>query len=249
MFDTEKVEQEVVQEQPEAAEVQELAQEQQQEAQPVPQAKPFNQNAENIRMLREKSERMEREKMELERRLREYEEKMTPSAATSDEEDYTLNLGENDLAEGKHLTKLQKQVKKQQESLLKMQQQTQAMLVETRLKAEHSDIDKVVTEENIKTLKELYPEIASTLNSSTDYYNKAKAAYTMIKKLGIHVEDNFAQEREIVQRNAAKPRPLASVSPQQAESPLSRANAFANGLTDELKAQLFKEMTEAAKRV
>jgi len=50
-----------------------------------------------------------------------------------------------------------------------------------------------------------------------------------------------------VQANTAKPRPLTSVSPQSGESPLSRANAFAEGLTPELKKNLFKEMQEAKK--
>ncbi len=48
-----------------------------------------------------------------------------------------------------------------------------------------------------------------------------------------------------IQKNASKPKPLASVNPQQGDSPLSRANAFANGLTEELKDQLRKEMSES----
>jgi len=142
------------------------------------------------------------------------------------------------LAEGKHLTKIQKQLKRQREELQRTQDETRSLLVETRLKAEYPDIEKVVSADNIKALSELYPEIAQTLNASSDYYSKAKAAYTMIKKFGIHVEDNYSSEREAVAKNAAKPRPLASVSPQQADSPLSRANAFANGLTEELKARI-----------
>ena len=69
----------------------------------------------------------------------------------------------------------------------------------------------------------------------------------MVKKLGISEQvmvDN--QGKATAQRNAAKPRPTASISPQQGETPLSRANAFANGLTEEMKKQLYKEMLEAA---
>ena len=197
----------------------------------------------NLRALREKADRIARERDEMARRLQELERRANPVA----EEDLTLNLGENDLAEGKHITKLQKQFKRQQDELIRVQKQTQDILVETRLKSEHPDIDKVVTVDNIKSLGELYPEVARTLESSNDYYSKAKAAYTMIKKFGIAQEDLYANERELAQRNAAKPRPLASVSPQQAESPLSRANAFAGGLTDDLKKQLLKEMEESAR--
>jgi uncharacterized phage infection (PIP) family protein YhgE len=215
-------------------------------AQPDPTQKPSPVLENNIRALRESKERIQRERDEMAQRLKEFEMRANPQAP---EEDLSLNLGENDLAEGKHLTKIQKQLNRQREELIKAQQQTQSLLIETRLKAEHPDIDKVVTVDNIKSLSELYPEIAQTLNSSSDYYSKAKAAYTMIKKFGIHVEDTFAPERELAQRNAAKPRPLASVSPQQADSPLSRANAFANGLTEELKVQLRKEMEEATRNL
>jgi hypothetical protein len=54
-------------------------------------------------------------------------------------------------------------------------------------------------------------------------------------------------DRAAAQKNASKPKPLASVSPQQGDSPLSRANAFANGLTPELQKQLRQEMEEARK--
>jgi hypothetical protein len=38
---------------------------------------------------------------------------------------------------------------------------------------------------------------------------------------------------------------MASISPQQGDSPLTKANAFANGeLTPELKAQLWKETNQ-----
>jgi chromosome segregation ATPase len=249
MFDNEKIEQQAQEEL--ASPVQEEVDTPQNEpdsnmAQALPKNAPATPTLENnMRALREKTERIERERDELNRRLQEVEARNNPKS--SEEEDLSLNLGESDLAEGRHLTKLQKQMRKQQEELAKAQQQMQGLLVETRLKAESPDIDKVVTAENLKTLSELYPEVSQMLNSSTDYYSKAKSAYTMIKKFGIHVEDNFSAERELAQRNANKPRPLASVSPQQAESPLSRANAFANGLTPELKKQLIKEMDDAAK--
>ena len=196
----------------------------------------------NMRNLREKSDRLARERDDAIARLREMEAKnATP------EEDLSFNLASDDLAEGKHLNKLQKQIRKQNEELMRQQQQTRALLVDTKLKSEFPDISKVVTAEALEALKEAEPELAESLASTTDYYSKAKAAYKMIKKFGIYVDDNYASERETVQRNAAKPRPLAAVSPQTAESPLSRANAFANGLTNDLKEQLYREMLDSIK--
>ena len=198
----------------------------------------------NMRALRESKKRIQQERDEMERRLREYESKLHPQEAP---EDFSLNLGENDLAEGKHLTKLQRQTKAMQAEMIKTQQQMQSMLVETRLKSEFPDIDKVVTKDNLDILNELHPEIADTIQNSSNYYNKAKTAYTLLKKLGIHKEDLYAGDREQARINAAKPKPLTSISPQAADTPLSHANAFANGLTEELKIQLRKEMNESAR--
>lgn len=197
----------------------------------------------NIKNLRLKAERQERELQDARRRLESYETKQTP------EEDYSLNLGEADLAEGKHLSKMQRQHKIQVDELRKANAQTQNLLIELKLKSELPDIDKVVTEDNIQLLKELHPELAYSINSNNDYYTKAKSAYKILTGMGIYKRDDFSSDRESAERNATKPRPLASVSPQQADSPLSRANAFANGLTPELKAQLIKEMEAACQNL
>ena len=55
--------------------------------------------------------------------------------------------------------------------------------------------------------------------------------------------------RSKARENHAKPRPISSIGAQEGDGPLSKANAFANGLTDELKQQLLKEMQEARKRM
>ena len=102
--------------------------------------------------------------------------------------------------------------------------------------------------ENVEILRERFPEIAQTLSDTPDIYNKAAAAYSVIKNFGIHKDTApYENDRAKAVANLQKPRPLTSVSPQQGDSPLSRANAFANGMTDELKEQLRKEMYTARK--
>lgn len=197
----------------------------------------------SFRALREKSERAERERDEAIRRLQQYE--AQKQAAAAPEEDYDINLGDDDIAEGKHLSKVSRKIQKLEAELNQYKQQTNMSQTETRLKSQYPDFDKIVSTDNVEKLKLQYPEIASTLMSSQDPYAMAVSAYTMIKRLGISQTDEFIAEKAIAQKNAAKPRPLASVSPQQGDSPLSRANAFANGLTDELKEQLRKEMVQA----
>jgi hypothetical protein len=134
-----------------------------------------------------------------------------------------------------------------EDQIKQYQQQSQLQTTEARLKAQYPDFDSVVSRENVELLKDRHPEIAYTLQQGQDLYATGVSAYTLIKKLGIQQEQTYEVDKQLAQRNAAKPRPLTSVAPQQGDSPLSRANAFANGLTDELKIQLRKEMAEAMK--
>jgi len=236
------VEQTVI-EQPETEQATEVAQNEQTTSAPEPVQEKEVSTAKNMRALREKSERAERERDAALHQLKEIEaQKAANQAPVEDDE---INIGPDDLAEGKHLSQVSRKIKKLEEQIKGYQQQTTAVSIEAKLKSAYPDFDTVVSKDNIDALKESYPEIAQSLSESQDIYSKAVSAYTLIKKLGIHVEDLYSADRAMAQKNATKPKPLASVSPQQGDSPLSRANAFANGLTEELKVQLRKEMEEA----
>lgn len=173
----------------------------------------------NFRRLKEEKERLQRERDELARMIQ--------------QQKSTQSEDPDDLADKKYV--------KEQFRYLHEQ------LIETRIKSQYPDFEAVVNNDNIEVLKSTYPELADSLSSSPDLYKKAVSAYTLIKKLGIGSEDSYKQDKDLAQKNAAKPKPLVSVAPQQGESPLSRANAFAHGLTPELKAQLWKETQEARK--
>jgi hypothetical protein len=148
-------------------------------------------------------------------------------------------LGDDDLVEGRH-------IKAADERYKKVANQLRQELTETRLKVQYPDFDSVVNSNTVAQLKTAYPELAATLSQSTDFYNTGVSAYTLIKKLGIYDGKDHSSNQKIVQDNSAKPRPLSSVSPQQGESALSHANAFAKGpLTPELKKKMYQEMMEA----
>lgn len=223
------------------------------EAPQIKQQAPESKNEKNIRALREKAERVDRaefERDEYMRRLQAYENSHTKQQSHKLEEEPEYNLDATDIVEGKHLKKYDKTIRELQEELRSYKQQSNLNTTEARLKSQYPDFDKVVSKENIEMLRQDYPEIAETLNnSSTDIYLKGKSVYMLLKKLGISQEDSFVQDRERVQKNISKPRPLTSVSPQQGDSPLSKVNAFANGLTDDLKTQLRKEMEDARRRM
>ena len=198
----------------------------------------------NFRSLREKAQRAEQERDELYRMLQE--ERSRKSAVP--EEDLSINIGEDEIAEGKHLSKVQKKISRLEQQLQNYQQQTAQIAIEAKLRVEYPDIESVISPDNLKELADKYPAVAKTLDSNNDLYNKAIAAYTMIKNLNIGQPDPYAQEKARAQQNAARPKTANYVSPQQGESPLTKANAFVNGLTPELKQQLWKEMEDAAKR-
>jgi hypothetical protein len=194
---------------------------------------------ESFNELKKAKERAERERDEL---LRQIQQK-----PANIEEDLEIRINPEDLVEGKHLNKYEKKLKKLEQQLQQYQQQTVSMSVETRLKTMYPDFDKVVSADNISALNENYPELAATLRSSNDLYNTGVSAYTLIKKLGISQSSDYSNEKERIQQNLAKPRSVKSISPHQSDSPLTQVNAFSEGLTDELKKQLHKEMIQAMK--
>lgn len=195
----------------------------------------------SLSVLRKRAEEAEKRAYELEQALK----SKQPERQEVPEEDLNFSVDEDALVEGKHLSKVDKKIKKLEQQIRQYEQQSVASITEARLKAQYPDFDSVVSSENLANLRAAYPEIAQTLNASTDLYSKAVSAYTMIKRLGIiDPEDRFIQEKAIAQKNATKPKPLASISPQQGDSPLSKANAFANGLDENMKKQLWKEMND-----
>lgn len=194
-----------------------------------PEAQPDTSKEKNLRILRERAERAERERDELLRRQ---------EPAKTEEDD--IGIGNDDFAEGKHLRKLSQEIKQ-----LKAQLANSSLdATEARLKSQYPDFDNVVSKENLEQLRDAYPEIALSLNSNPDMYAKAKSAYTIIKKLGIMPEENFEQEKAIAKKNMAKPKPLASIAPQQGTTPLSKVNAFVNDFSKESLDQTWKEMKE-----
>jgi hypothetical protein len=203
----------------------------------------------NLATIRLEKDKLARELEEQRRKNAAYEEiiaatKKQPQIPTESDE---IKLGDDELAEGKHLAKVSNKIRKLEDQLKQYQQVSTEQTIEAQIKAQYPDFDKVVTKDTIEQLKNDYPDIAATINTSPDLKSKAITAYTLMKKLGIYTEDIYEKDRLVAQKNSAKPRPVNSISPQQGETPLSRANAFANGLTEDLQKALHKEMIEAMK--
>lgn len=169
-----------------------------------------------------------------------------------EEEEFDLNtLDDDEVLTGREMKRaLQKESKRLryiEESINAQRQASTETQIENELKSKYSDFYDVINNDNITKLREMRPGLAKSLSLNPDLREKAMDTYQMIKDLGIYQEDHYAAEREMARKNAAKPRPINSVSPQMGNSPLSKANAFAGGLTDDLKKHLYKEMLEKSK--
>lgn len=203
---------------------------------------------ESFRELRQKATRMEHERDEALRRLQERENSKVSQAQAEDDSYKGLSLADDEIMEGKHGKELFKTVKRLEQELNQYKQQVTTTTDKQRLQRDFPDFEKVVNDEMLKDLRAIDPDSWEVLNnSSASLYSTGKMAYNAIKAAGLVTNDTprFIQDRLTAQKNANKPRPLTSISAQQGDSPMSRANAFASGLTDDLKKQLLKEMMEA----
>lgn len=197
----------------------------------------------NFNKLRREKERAEQERDQAIRILRDMEARLPKQQAQPIEE--ALALKEDEIPEWRHVNKA---IEKRYSEMNERINQYEKRSAEAALKANFPDLDKVVTNENLRALRDMDPDLADSILANSNPYSQYAAAYRQIKLHGIYQEDTYTQEKIRAQQNAAKPRPLASMSPQQSDSPLSQVNAFSNGLTPELSKQLYKEMVEASKR-
>lgn len=188
-------------------------------------------NSYNIRRLREDKERLQREVDDLRR-------SMVSTQPQQEEDD--LDLGADQFAEGKHLRKVRQENKQLRQEMSRLE----GVVIETRLKTQFPDFNKVVNEDTIARLREEHPEIAATLATTTDKYSQAASAYKFIRSMGIYQETAFQPDKQRVQSNVNKPRPSnAAIS--QGNTPLAQANAFAsNSMSHEEKLRLWQEMQQ-----
>lgn len=193
--------------------------EQHQEAEAAPQ------KHDNIRALREAKYRAEQERDEMRRRMAELEQKMNAQPEPADDDYVEWRQVKT------HLNKIQKQLT--------------AQTNEQRLRQSYPDIDSVINSQTIAQLNELEPELARTIASNTNEYDKAVAAYKAIKRCGLYQDPQVQLQKKQIAQNTQKPQASNSVAPQEGDSPLHQANAFSSGLTPELKSKLWKEMQEA----
>jgi hypothetical protein len=205
----------------------------------------------NFRHMREELEQAKRDRDEAMRYAMSSQKPQQQYAQPEPEDDYSdIGLDDDGLAEGKHIKKVLKEMREIKKELNHYKQKSTEDTTKIKLATQFPDYDKVMTSENLSKLEAANPELAEMIMNTPDRYKQSKLAYDMVKQYGIYSDapkaPTYDNEKAIAQKNAAKPRPLASVSPQQGDSPLSKANAFANGnLSKDMKEQYRREMAEA----
>jgi hypothetical protein len=200
--------------------------------------------------LRNAKEKAERERDALMAQWLASQQQNQPKKSVEIEEDYDINIGDDDLADGKVVRKVDARTRALEKKLAQMEAQSREMAAESRVRAKCPDIDSIVTDENIYLLRQNYPEVAQSLAVAPDNWDKLASVYTMIKTLGIHKTRSYESDKVAAVKNIKKPRPMASISPQQGESPLSGVNAFVTDfkMTKEAQKNTWKEMQEAMKK-
>lgn len=204
-------------------------------------APPVSNHAEqNWRQVRQELEQMRFEKMRLEEQLR---------AQHKPQEEPEEDIGDpSDLVTKAELKKYaEKLAKKQVEKLLQERDQyekeRQRNSAPARLKEKFSDFEQVVNQEALERFTQQDPELAESLGMlASDPYKQGIAVYKAIKAMQPTQKVTHMQEKKV-----ERP-PISSSAAPKSSSALSNANLFANGLTPELKAQLYKEMEEATRR-
>jgi hypothetical protein len=213
-----------------------------------PQQQEAQESFTNLRIQKAKAERerdaLLAQMLEMQTMMQSKQQQKAPEPEYQDED---IDIDEDSLVEGKVVKKMYQNMKQLEAKVNSYNAQSQQSIQDAQIKAQYPDFDRVCSLENIEILNETYPDVARALAATSNYYDKASSAYKIIKNFGIYRNPVQEQERARISANAQKPRPLTSVSPQQGDSPLSRANAFANGMTDDLKEQLRKEMFAARK--
>lgn len=182
-----------------------------------------------------------RKMQELERKAQEQDELIRRlQAQTPQEKDDLESLTDDDIVTVSQAKKLA--VKMAQQVAENVVKQKDLSTLEDRINVKYPDFQDVVSRDAIEKLKVDEPELALSLATMQDPYQQAVAAYKLLKKIG--GKDALTQEQKKAIENRSKPQSSSTIVKNSA---IGNAHLFENGLTPELKKQLYQEMQQAMK--
>jgi hypothetical protein len=186
-----------------------------------------------------------RKMQELERQIKERDDvlaRFQQHMAPKQEVDELDSLADDDIVTKAQARKMAEKMARQEAE--KLFRERDASTVGERVKIKFPDYDDVVTEENVQLLKKQKPELALSLAHNPDPYAQAIAVYDSLKMIGVNGQKVPPVEKEKALKNAQKP---LSVNAITQNSAIGNVHLFENGLTPQLKEQLWKEMKECHK--
>jgi hypothetical protein len=187
-----------------------------------------------------------RKMQELERKAQEQEQliyRMQQQQAAPAEDDDLSKLAEDDIITVKQAKSIgQRMAREVAEEVIR---EREAATADERLRNRFPDFDTVVTKENYELLRTQDPELAQSLHAlAQDPYAQAVTAYKLLKRTGIgDMAKNQPQKAKALE-NSKKPVSVQSVTKSSA---IGEVHKFENGLTPELRKQLYKEMQDSIK--
>lgn len=191
----------------------------------------------NFRELRKSRDALQEE-------VRELRSMFEQSKNPQPQEDDLAKLADDDIVTAKQAKSLA--AKMAREVAGQVLREREAETVEDRVKIKFPDFDSICSKENIEVFKQNEPELAMSLSAlAHDPYNQAVAAYKLLKKHGLGVSEEVVKNKQKAQENSRKPVSVQTVTKQS--SAIGNAHQFENGLTPELRKQLWKEMQDARK--
>jgi len=194
----------------------------------------------DMRLQAERAQQLERERDEAIQYARSIEAEarrllQQPLSQQQPEPEYDINsLSDDDIVDGKQIKKIVQQENRKrrqlEENILRQQQQSYEAAISAQLKSTYGDFDNVVTSENVAALRSLRPGLARSLAANPDLAEKARETYHLIKDLGIYQETKErSSNKNVIAKNASKPRASNSIAPQTGDSPLDKVNSFTPG--------------------
>ena len=188
---------------------------------------------ENLQALRESRKQLQRERDDYAMRLQALE-----AAQSRKPIDGNTSIDEDD-----YVDPTQKEIKQIKHHIAEMAVNNSRM----KLQTQYPDFKAIVNDESIAILKQRFPEVASTLDQSTDLYTTGVSAYNIIKKFGLNISEeeavtNVVQKQKVVS-NVAKPRPVSSM---KSASALSHANDYSDLSRKEVRDEIIRIATERA---
>lgn len=210
----------------------EMAQEpavEEQVSQPVQQSDADRNWAEARRKMRELEKIAEQQQQMIE--------KLTSKEAPEDD---LSSLSDDDIVTAKQAKALAKKMAR--EAAEEVARRNEESTFESKLRQEYPDLDDVISTENIEKLKRDNPLVADSIKKISDPYAQAVMAYNVMKNM-----TKPTQDRAKAALNAKKPVSGQAIAKQA--SPMGNVGLYENGLTAEVKANLYKEMQEAARGI